>query len=91
MVGSQRETRPVENVDFTVVGMSLVEIAEYVQDLIKEWGPNAVVEERWHPYDEENYLAVMTTRPETEHELRLRILMQESRDRMLKQRLFTKV
>ena len=69
----------------------MVEIAEYVQNLIREWGPNAVVQERWHPYDEENYLAVMTTRPETEHELRLRILMQESRDRMLKQRLFTKV
>ena len=54
MVNTNRAYRPVEQQDFIVTDMTLSQIAEYIQELIAEWGPTATVAERWHPFEEES-------------------------------------
>jgi len=68
MTGQLRTTMPVEAADFHVTGMTLQEIVVFVQELIETWGPQATVMERWHPFEEERYLSVMTSQLATERE-----------------------
>jgi hypothetical protein len=91
MVNTNRAYRPVEQQDFIVTDMTLSQIAEYIQELIAEWGPTATVAERWHPFEEESYLAVMTTRPETDREWQQRVFWEERKHWEQLQRIYPSV
>jgi len=75
----------------------LSELAETIQNLIADYGPDATIDERQYDYSDDRYLAVLVKRPESDHNHKKRIEaeerwheLQEQRDKAEYERLTAK-